>query len=229
MNTITVIGRLTNDAESKQGQNSIIAHFDIADNHGKDKDGKDEVTFFRCSAFGKTAERIVNSYKKGLLVSVSGQLKVRPYVDNNGQNKTSNDLTVNSAGFTMVSAPHDQTQQQSAPPAQQQRPPQQGYAQPPQQQGYAQPQQGYAPQQGYGAPLQGQPQQGYNAPPAQQPQQQGFYPQGAPQQQPAPQYAPAPQQPAPWAQPQQPAPQGQQHTYANPELPFNAPPGNRPF
>jgi len=143
MNTITVNGRLTADAESKQGQNGIIAHFDLADNHGKDKDGKDEVTFFRCSAFGKTAERVINTYKKGLLVTVGGSVKVRPYTDNQGQLKTSNDLTVNQAGFPMVSAPHDQ----NAVPAAQ--PPQNGYAAPPQ--GYAQPPVGYQ-QPGHGAP-----------------------------------------------------------------------------
>ena len=229
MNTITVNGRLTADAESKPGQNGAIAHFDIADNHGKDKDGKDEVTFFRCSAFGKTAERVINTYKKGLLVTVGGSLKVRPYTDNQGQLKTSNDLTVNQAGFPMVSAPHDQNAQ---PPAAQ--PQQNGYAAPPQ--GYAQPPAGYQ-QPGYGAPpaQYGQPPApGYGAPPqnyGQPPQQPAGY--GAqPPQAPAPQqYAQPPQQSQQYGAPPQQQMQFNQPTpqqYAQPAAPGAPQPGQYP-
>ena len=183
MNTISITGRLTADAELQNGQSGSMAHFDIADNHGKDKDGKDEVTFFRCTAWGKTADRVANTYKKGHLVSVSGSLKVRPYVSNDGQNKTSNDVNVSSAGFPMISAPQDNNQ-----PAQQ---PQQNYGQP--QPGYQQPA-GYPPQAGYGQPPAnyGQPQQQYASPAPQgyghpQPAPQGYPPQ-------APGYSQPPQQ-----------------------------------
>lgn len=202
---ISITGRLTADAELQNSQNgNAFAHFDIADNHGKDKDGKDEVTFFRCTAFGKTAERVANTYKKGHLVSVGGQLKVRPYVDKNGQNRTSNDVNVNVAGFPMTSVPNDQPQ-----------PPAQYGAQP----GYQQPPVGYPPQQGtypppaapgYGAPQ--QPQQNYGQQPAvtgYPPQQQQY------QQQPQYQQPPQPQQGnmfggQPPMQPNQTAPQYQQ-------------------
>ena len=203
MNNITVIGRLTGDAESQQGQNGVIAHFDLADNHGKDKDGKDEVTFFRCSAWSKTAERAINTFKKGLIVSVSGTLKVRPYKDNQGQDRTSNDINVSVAGFPMVSAPNNQAPAQAAPPAQQ--PPQQSYGAPPQQ--YAQPPVGYPPQQtGYQQPPYGAPPaQGYHQPPQQTQYQQAAPPQQAPYQQPPQQqFTPPPQTPQYNQPPQQP-------------------------
>lgn len=188
MNTITIHGRLTGDPESKQTQNGGQAYtkFSLADNHGKDGQGVEKVTFFNCSAYGKAGELILNSCKKGHQLTVIGRMESSEYTNQQGVLKTSLNVTLDRFGFC---EPFNAQagQQQSAPPAQN-KPPQQGYAQPPQ---------GYAPQQGYGAPPQQgyAPQPGYNAPPAQQ----GY--QALPQQ-PAPQYAQAPQQQAQW-QPQQ--------------------------
>lgn len=226
-NSIAFQGNLTNDPEIKQHDGKQFTSFSIAENFGKEKD---QVHYFRCSASGKQGELIASSCKKGHKLTVlSGQLKASLYTNPQGQSSVQLNVYVNSFAFCEA---FNAQEQQSAPPAQQR--PQQGYAQPPQQNGYQ-------PQPGYGAPQQQAP-QGYNAPPVQQaPQQQyqqtpqqGFHPQGAPQVQnqvPPQQYQQTAQQQAPWAQQpsqgQQPQ-QTQQHTYANPELPFNAP-GTIPF
>lgn len=211
-NSIAFQGNLTNDPEVKQHDGKSFTSFSIAENFGKEKD---QVHYFRCSAGGKQGELIASSCKKGHKLTVlSGQLKASLYTNPQGQSSVQLNVYVNS--FAFCEPFNAQEHQQAAPPAQN-RPPQPGYAQPPQQQ--------YA-----------QPPQGYTAPPAAPVPQYTTDPQGnqyqlvnGAWQMIRPAAAPDPQQPAPWGQPQQPAPQGQQHTYANPELPFNAPPGNRPF
>ena len=225
-----ISGRLTNDPQVKQGNNSPFTTFSIAVNHGK-KDNVEQVTFVECTANGKTGEFIAQRFKKGNVFSGPAEFRLREY-ESNGQKNKSLTATISMIDWQASQpTPQDQTapQQQSAPPDQN-RPPQQGYGQPPQQQGYG------APQQGYGAPpaQQGyqQPPQGYNQPPQQPqvgyqqpPQQQGYsQPQGAPQQQPVPQYAP--QQPAPWAQQQSPPPT-QQQGFA-PQQPQGFAPGMNP-
>ena len=211
MNTITIHGRLTGDPESKQTQNGgqVYAKFSLADNHGKDAQGNDKATFFNCSAFGKSGELILNSCKKGHQLTVIGRLESSTYTNQQGQQATSLNVTLDRFGFC---EPFNAgNQQQSAPPAQN-RPQQQGYGQAPQQQGYGAPpaQQGYQqPPQTYNQPPQ-QPQGGYQQPP----QQQGYgQPQGAPQQ-PAPQYG---QQPAPWSQ----QPQAPQQGFPPQNAPYN--------
>ncbi len=224
MNTITIHGRLTGDPESKQSQSGqVIANFSLADNHGKDNQGQDKATFFRCSAFGKSAELILNSCKKGHLLTVIGRLESSQYTNQQGQQATSLNVTLDRFGF--CEPMNNGGQQQAAPPAQN-RPPQQGYGSPPQQNGYNQPPQGYhqPPQQGYGnAPMPGGyqqpgPQYGGQAPQPPAPPQHSY---NQPPQQPAPQGYP-PQQPAPWA-PQQPQQQGQQYPPGwdpNKDVPF---------
>jgi single-strand DNA-binding protein len=71
-NTITLVGRLTKDPETKETAGGIIAKFSVAcDNDDKDK----TTTFFNCTAFGKSAEFVGKYITKGRLVLVSGSIK----------------------------------------------------------------------------------------------------------------------------------------------------------
>lgn len=109
-------GRLTGDPESKATQNgNVMANFSLADNHGKDAQGQEKVSFFRCTAFGKQGEMILASCKKGHRLNISGRLETRQYTNNSGQPATSLDVTVHEFGFI---EPRDQQQQQTAQPAQ---------------------------------------------------------------------------------------------------------------
>ncbi|MDR3561232.1 MAG: single-stranded DNA-binding protein [Negativicutes bacterium] len=93
-------GRLTDDPESKVTQNGThMANFSMADNHGKDDQGQDKVTFYRCTAFGKQAEMILASCKKGHRLNVVGRLESRQYTNNAGVAATSLDVTVSEFGF----------------------------------------------------------------------------------------------------------------------------------
>ena len=71
-NTITLVGRLTKDPETKETSGGIITKFSVAcDNDDKDK----TTTFFNCTAFGKSAEFVAKYITKGRLVMVSGSIK----------------------------------------------------------------------------------------------------------------------------------------------------------
>jgi single-strand DNA-binding protein len=71
-NTITLVGRLTKDPETKETSGGIIAKFSVAcDNDDKDK----TTTFFNCTTFGKSAEFVAKYITKGRLVMVSGSIK----------------------------------------------------------------------------------------------------------------------------------------------------------
>lgn len=200
MNNITIFGRLTDNPEVKAtNDNKAISKFSLADNHGSGQDTK--ASFFRCTAFGKTAELINNSCQKGHRLIVNGRMEEEKWTDNQGAQKTGWNCIVSTMNF-VEAAPTGGQAPQSGPPQYNNQPPQQGYGAPPQYNN--QPSQGYQPpQQGYGAPggyqqpgpqYGGQapqppapPQHSYNQPPQQPapqgytPQQQGFPPQQASQ------------------------------------------------
>lgn len=165
MNNITILGRFTDNPEIKYGQDGkMIVNFTLADNHGQDK-----VSFFRCSAFGKTAELISQSCKKGHRLLVTGRMEEYKYTDQQTQQQRSLwSVVVN--GMNYIEAPNN-NQPNNQPRQGQYGAPPQGYGQPPQQ--YGQHPQGQYPPPANGAvypfPNQGQPANGYQAPPQGQP------------------------------------------------------------
>ncbi|MBU2704100.1 single-strand DNA-binding protein [Sporomusaceae bacterium BoRhaA] len=137
MNSIVISGRFTDNPESKTAQDGkAIAHFNLADNYGQDK-----VSFFRCSAFGKMAELILNSCQKGHKLVVSGRMEEQQWTDNTGQKQRAWQCNINTIDFC------EPKQQQSTPAASAPRantgygtpPATQGYGAPPAPNGYAAP------------------------------------------------------------------------------------------
>ena len=89
-NVVTIVGRLTKDAELKQTGISV-GFFTIATNRRKkDHNGNyiDEASFLDINVYGKYAETIIPSLKKGVQVCVVGKLKQERWTDDRtGQNK----------------------------------------------------------------------------------------------------------------------------------------------
>ena len=210
MNKLILSGNLTADPTFTPGQEESKhrCNFRIAYNHNKDK-----ATFFSCTAWGKTAER-VSKLTKGKRILVEGDVEENEWTDQQGVKQREKQVNVRSMDY--IDFPDQSTQQPQAqqgqyaqPPAANYGQPQQGYGAPPapnygqqpnayQQQGpapgqYQQPPQ-YPQQQGYGQqpPQQQQfppQQQSYGAPPGGQAPQQQQYQQGhAPQGQYPPQH-----------------------------------------
>lgn len=87
MNKIILIGRLTRDPEARTTTTGkAVTGFSVAvDRRFKPKDGGGEsADFFRCNAWGNTAEFVANYLTKGRLVSVEGRIERRRYTANDG-------------------------------------------------------------------------------------------------------------------------------------------------
>jgi len=82
MFNVSIAGRLTKDAEYKKAGAYDLAAFTIAVSHGRDK-----TSFIDCQVWGKKWELIVDAYKKGSLVAVSGQGEYRKYETDDGDEK----------------------------------------------------------------------------------------------------------------------------------------------
>ena len=89
MNSITVMGRLTNDLEVKQaasGSINIISGTVAVDRKGVNKDGKEQSTdFINFRAFSKTG-KIAESCGKGNRVALVGELRIDSYKTKEGKN-----------------------------------------------------------------------------------------------------------------------------------------------
>lgn len=91
MNSITVVGNITRDAEVKYLANGdAICSFSIADNQGKDK----QAIFWNSSIYGKRAESLAPYLTKGQAVTVVGVVSQRKWTDKEGQERTSMDVRV---------------------------------------------------------------------------------------------------------------------------------------
>ena len=83
----------------KQSGNACLA-FNVADTKGKkDRDGNwdkasEQTQWFRCTLWGPDAEYYVDRLRKGARVTVFGDFMAREYVDRDGVNRTSMDVTV---------------------------------------------------------------------------------------------------------------------------------------
>lgn len=101
MNSATVCGRLGGDPiMTTTNSGRSVAKFSIADDCGKDQDGKDITQWFNCRAYDRTAELIHEHFGKGKPIWVHGHLTAHSYKRNDGEFAFSLDLQV--MGFEFV-------------------------------------------------------------------------------------------------------------------------------
>ncbi len=88
MNAVHVIGRLARDPEAKEISSGQIAEFTIAVDRRKGRGGEEqEPHWFRVTAFGQTADYVLQYVGKGQRVAISGRLEHRKYQDRDGNNR----------------------------------------------------------------------------------------------------------------------------------------------
>lgn len=186
INVTVLSGRVCADAELKYTNNgTAICSFSLAVNKYRstnDGQGKEEVSFFNCSMFGKSAESFNQRLLKGVPVIVNGELKQDRWNDQNGTSQSRIHVIVNRVEVIFTGQQNAPQQNQGQNPYMYANPPQapvhqqQSYSQQaPQQQVYQK--QGYSAPQTYsqGLPSGGQVQGGYKPPQAyQSPQQTQF-------------------------------------------------------
>ena len=89
MFNVSIAGRLTKDAEYKKAGAYDMAVFTVAVSHGKER-----TSFIDCQVWGKKWELIVQAYKKGSLVAVSGQGEYSKFTTEDGVSKNQFRLNV---------------------------------------------------------------------------------------------------------------------------------------
>ncbi len=85
INRVVLVGRLTRDPELRVTTNDKkVVEFSLAVDNPFDKEN---ANFFRCKAWGKTAEFVSNYLTKGRLVAVDGRLEQRKWTASDGGNR----------------------------------------------------------------------------------------------------------------------------------------------
>lgn len=87
INNVTLIGRLTRDAELRYTPSNIAtAQFNIACNRNlKNANDEYDADFINCVMWREQAERFCNWTKKGMLVAIVGRIQTINYENQQGQ------------------------------------------------------------------------------------------------------------------------------------------------
>lgn len=87
INNVTLIGRLTRDAELRYTPSNIAtAQFNIACNRNfKNANDEYDADFINCVMWRESAERFCNWTRKGMLVGIVGRIQTRSYENQQGQ------------------------------------------------------------------------------------------------------------------------------------------------
>lgn len=100
MNSVNIMGRIATDLTLRPVRSSagVVLNFRVAvDRYA----GGGKVTdFIRCTAWGKTAERICTYLTKGNMIAISGSLTTGDYIDRNGIRRFTTDIFVRDFFFT---------------------------------------------------------------------------------------------------------------------------------
>lgn len=99
MNSFNITGRIANEPLKFTNKSSVLAKFTLAVRSSyKNKDGEYKTDFLGCSAWGKTAELIINHCAKGMMIGVTGRIGASEY-EKNGVKIYNNDLIADSIDF----------------------------------------------------------------------------------------------------------------------------------
>lgn len=99
MNLVILHGRLSRESETKYSQTgTAFSNFSIAVKREFSKEGKQNVDFFNCVAFGKTADFIAKYFKKGDGIIVKGKVQIDTY-EKDGEKRAATSILVDQVDF----------------------------------------------------------------------------------------------------------------------------------
>jgi single-strand DNA-binding protein len=115
-NRITIVGHVGKEPEIRYtANNEPVANFSVA--YTRKRRDEENTTWFRCTAFGKTAEIVEKYVQRGGAVMVEGEMNCRKYQDKQGMERESWEVSVNNLVLLGGKA-----SEESAPPPRQSRP-----------------------------------------------------------------------------------------------------------
>lgn len=102
-NTSTVVGNLTRDPELRfLNSGNAVVKFSLAVNHrwmnNQTKEWEEKANFFDCTAWGKLAENIADTFNKGDRVIVMGRLDLQQWTTDDNQKRSKVEIVVEAAG-----------------------------------------------------------------------------------------------------------------------------------
>ena len=117
MNSVNLIGRLTENPEMRQTQGgTAVTNFSIAvPRDYKDQNGEYPTDFIQIQAWRHTAEFVCKYFVKGARVGITGQIQTSKYKDRDGNNRTS--VYVIASGVDFADAKKDTYGGQVSTPA----------------------------------------------------------------------------------------------------------------
>jgi single-strand DNA-binding protein len=110
MNKVILLGRLTKDPEIRYSQSAepiCVSRFTLAVDRRYKKEGEPDADFINCVAFRRTAEFMERYIKKGMMVSICGNLTVRSYEDNTGQRRWITEVQAEEVNFAESRAAYE--------------------------------------------------------------------------------------------------------------------------
>ncbi len=103
VNSVIVVGRITQDMELKQTQSGKSwVRLYLALNEGKDAQGNEQVTYVGVVAWERQAENVVKYCGKGDMIAVEGRINSSNYTTKEGSNCTSWDIVAGKITFLIT-------------------------------------------------------------------------------------------------------------------------------
>ena len=100
MNSIIIMGRLTDNPELRKTPNDIsVTSFSVAVDRPYRSGSDRQTDFFSCTAWRGTAEFISKYFAKGQMIAIEGSMQSRRYDDRDGNKRTAWEIQVNQAHF----------------------------------------------------------------------------------------------------------------------------------
>lgn len=102
-NRVQIFGYLGRDPELKYTpEGTAVCKVSVATTEKRKRggDSQDLTTWFRCTAWGKTAELISQHFSKGAPIFIEGKMHIEEYTDREGVQRYSVEVNVSSFEFT---------------------------------------------------------------------------------------------------------------------------------
>lgn len=95
MNSVTIVGTLTRDPETRNGGETKVCAMRLVETNGS----KDSPLFIDVAAFGRQAETCAKYLKKGRHVAVSGRLRFREWEAEGGGKRSQHSIAADRVDF----------------------------------------------------------------------------------------------------------------------------------
>ena len=105
MNSVNIIGRLTDNPAIHASKDNVIANWFVA----VPRIGSEETDFIRCVAFGKTAEFVEKYFTKGARVGITGRIQTGRYENKDGQTVYTTDVIAERVDFADGNKPVEES------------------------------------------------------------------------------------------------------------------------